>query len=349
MARQPADRLTRQQRRQIRELIATHDPLIQAAFIKAINTAKGALDFDALVAAVSANDFNRAFDLLRLNQAVLWPLEEAIRTAIYAGGATVTLPRGVQGAFSFNGRHPRAEQLVQEMGARLVTELGNPGFEPIRDIILSGQREGLGARKTAQNLAGKLNRRTGIREGGIMGLDGPRAHRLDAITQGIKTPEGVRGLVTEGRDGKLKLKYKTNTETQRRILAAYKRGEAVPADDRGRIERQFSNKLLKERSQTIAANETYRAQAQGRREAYAQLMDSGQVESITKKWRHNTFKDPRPDHARLDGVEVDFNEPFPAMDDGAVLQFPHDPNAGPNHSVSCRCTVIYVPQYRRPS
>lgn len=341
-------RLTRQQQRLIRELIAKHDPLIRQAFEAAVQNAHGAIDFAALVEAVQRNDFDRAADLLRLNQAMLWPLEEAIRTAMYAGGATVVLPKGVAGAFSFNGRHPRAEQIVAEMGARLVTEIGSPGVEPIRAVILQGQQEGIGAQKTARRLAGTLNPRTGIREGGILGLDGPRAHRFQQVSQGMATPEGVRGLVIEGRDGKLRLKYKTNIETRNRIFAAYKKGEAVPAADRARVEKQFSNKLLKERAETIARHETFTAQAQGRREAYTQLFDSGKVESITKKWNHNSRSDPRPDHARLDGVTVAFNEPFPTMDDGAQLQYPHDPAGGIAHSASCGCSVIYIPQYKRP-
>jgi hypothetical protein len=339
------DRLTRQQRRQIRELLATHDPLIRAAFIQAIRNARGALDFDALTAAVRANDLQRAFDLLRLNQAVLWPLEEAIRAAIYAGGATVTLPRGVQGAFSFDGNHIRAQELVQQMGARLVTELGNPGFEPIRDIILTGQREGLGAQRTAQNLAGKLNRRTGIREGGIMGLDQPRADRAAKVRAILSDPDRI-GEYFRGSDPRYK---RTSRQFDSRVRKAIEQGKALSPDWVDRIAKDHEARLIKDRSQTIAANETFRAQAQGRREAYAQLMESGAVESIQKRWNHNTFKDPRPDHARLDGVEVGFNEAFPAMDDGSMLQFPHDPAAGPNHSVSCKCTVIYIPQYRRPT
>lgn len=150
-------RLTREQQRIVRDLIRKHGPEIEAAFLQAVRNARGALDFPALVRAIEANDLQRALDLLRLDQAALFPLAEAIRSAFIAGGASVTIPRGVQGAFSFNGRHPRAEQLIQEMGARMVTELGNPGFEVIRDIVLTGQRESIGAQKVALDLAGRVN------------------------------------------------------------------------------------------------------------------------------------------------------------------------------------------------
>lgn len=180
-----------------------------------------------------------------------------------------------------------------------------------------------------------------------MGLDGPRAHRLRSISEGMKTPEGVRGLVIQGRDGALRLKYTTNPNTERAIIAAYNRGEAVAPDVQERVKRQFSNKLLKDRSKVIAENEAFRSQAQGRQEAYQQLLDSGQVESISKTWNHNTLRNPRDDHARLDGKTIDFDEMY-TMDDGTQMRFPHDPNAGPEHSINCRCSIIFRPQYRRP-
>ena len=341
-------RLTRQQQRSIRDLIAKHDPLIRQAFEAAIQNAHAAVDFAALVESVQRNDFDRAAQLLRFNQAMLWPLEEAIRTAIYAGGATVALPKGIAGAFSFNGRHPRAEQIVAEMGARLVTEIGSPGPEPIRAIILQGQQERAGTAKTARRLAGVVNPRTGVREGGILGLDGPRAHRFQQVSQGMSTPEGVQDLVIKGRDGKLRLRYTTNIETRNRIFAAYKKGEAVPAADRARVEKQFANKLLKERGEMIAQHETYTAQAQGRREAYTQLFDSGKVESIDKKWNHQRSKNPRHDHAALDGTVVGFNEAY-EMGDGTMMQYPHDPAGGIKNSAGCGCSVIYMVQYKRPT
>ena len=341
-------RLTRQQQPIIRDLIAKHDPLIRQAFLEVVSNAHAALDFAELVRLVEIGDWNRIEQLMRLNQALMFPLEDAVRAVIVAGGASVTLPKGIAGSFSFNGRHPRAEQIIAEAGARLVTEIGSPGVEPIRAIILQGQQERAGTAKTARRLAGVVNPRTGVREGGILGLDGPRAHRFQQVSQGMSTPEGVQDLVIKGRDGKLRLRYTTNAETRNRILAAYKKGEAVPAADRARVEKQFANKLLKERGEMIAQHETYTAQAQGRREAYTQLFESGKVESIDKKWNHQRSKNPRHDHAALDGTVVGFNEAY-EMGDGTMMQYPHDPAGGITHSANCGCSVIYIPQYRRPT
>lgn len=337
-------RLTREQQRIVRDLIRKHSPLIEAAFLEAVRNARGALDFNELVRAIEGNDLNRALDMLRLNQAVLFPLEEAIRAATVAGGLSVTLPKGIAGAFSFNGRHPRAEQLIQEMGARMVTEIGNPGFEAIRDVILQAQREGVGAQVTARRLAGTVNRTTGVREGGIMGLDGPRAQRSAKVREILGDPDQIASYFKGDKP--------RFTSTDRRFDAMVRKaiaeGRALPKADIERIAKLHDARLLKARGKTIAENEAFRAQAQGRQEAYQQLIDGGQVESIRKTWNHNTLKNPRDDHAMMDGKTIEFDETY-EMADGTRMRFPHDPAAGPEHSINCRCSVIFRPQFRRPT
>ena len=341
-------RLTRQQQRIVRELLAKHDPLIRQAFEAAIQNAHAAVDFPALVQAIEANNLARVVEMLRLNQAMLWPLEEAIRTAVYAGGAAVTLPKGIAGSFSFNGRHPRAEQIVAEMGARLVTEIGSPGVEPIRALILQAQKESVGAQKTARRLAGTINPRTGVREGGIMGLDGPRAQRSTRVREILNDPDQIRDyFIKDRKTGKWKPRYtSTDRRFDKQVRTAIAEGRALDKATIERITKAHDARLLKARGQTIAKNEAFTAQAQGRNEAYQQLMDGGKVESISKRWDHNSAKDPRHDHRALDGVEVGLNESFDVA--GGTMLYPHDPAASADQTIGCRCTVIYVPQYRRP-
>lgn len=335
-------RLTLQQQRQIRDLVAKHGPLIRQAFEAAIQNARGALDFAALVEAIQINDLDRAAQLLRINQAVLWPLEEAIRTTVYAGAATVATPKSIAGAFTFNGRHPRAERIIAEMGARLVTEIGSPGVEPIRAMILQAQQEGIGAQATARRLAGTVNKATGIRQGGIMGLDGPRAQRSARVREILADKDQIADYFIG-----TKPRY---TGTDRRFDAqvrkAISEGRALDKPAIERIAKLHDAKLLKARGETIAKDQAFTAQAQGRREAYQQIMDSGKVERITKRWQHASAKDPRHDHQALDGKEVDLNEAF-VMGDGTQMQMPHDPSAGPQHKLGCRCSVIYIPKFRR--
>lgn len=337
-------RLTLQQQRILRELIAKHEPLIRQAFEAAIQNARGALDFAALVEAIQINDLDRAAQLLRINQAVLWPLEEAIRTTVYAGAATVATPKSIAWAFTFNGRHPRAEQIIAEAGARLVTEIGSPGPEVIRAVLLQGQQEVVGAQTVARRLAGSINRVTGTREGGIMGLDGPRAQRSARVREIL----GDKDQIADYFKGSKPRYTSTDRRYDAHVRKAIAEGRALDKATIDRIAKAHDARLLKARGRAIAEHETFMAQAEGRREAYTQLMESGKVESIDKLWQHNSAKDARPDHQALDGVRVGFDEAF-EMADGARLQYAHDPAGGIEHSAGCRCTTTYIPQYRRPT
>jgi len=49
----------------------------------------------------------------------------------------------------------------------------------------------------------------------------------------------------------------------------------------------------------------------------------------------------RTAHIKLDGVAVDYDEPFIVPDDGRKIDFPGDPNAEPDLVYNCRCTLLY--------
>lgn len=342
-------RLTSQQKRKIRELIAKHDPLIRQAFEAAIQNARGELDFDELVRAVRRADWYGAAQMMWLNQAMMFPLEEAVRAATIAGGMSVELPKGIAGTFGFNGRHPRAEQLIAETGARLVTEIGSPGPEAVREVVLQGQREGIGAEKVSRRLAGTINPTTGIREGGIMGLDGPRAKRSARVREILSDPEKIRDyFIKDRKTGKWKPRYaNTDRRFDAQVRKAIVEGRALDKTTLEKITKAHDARLLKSRGQTIARNEAFTAQAQGRNEAFRQLQDSGKVESMKKRWQHASAKDPRHYHRALDGKEIGMDETF-EMSDLTQLRYPHDPGAPAKHKLGCRCSVIYIPKFRRP-
>lgn len=102
-------------------------------------------------------------------------------------------------------------------------------------------------------------------------VDTGRAYRLDMITQGMKTAEGVQDLVIRHQDGTIGLRYKVNKATEKRILAAYRAGTAVSAQGQRMGVDQFRNALLKSRADTIAQLETSHAVMAGRRDEWGQF------------------------------------------------------------------------------
>ena len=300
------DRLTRKQRAQVRRLVREYEPIIQRAFIEAVENAKGLVDFEALMAAVERNDIAAAVQLLQLNQALLFPLQDAIRTVIIAGGRSLTIPRGIRGSFSFSGGHPRADAILSEIGARLVTEIGNPGEQVIRDLILDGRRKGHGVRKIAQALAGKIDGTSGRRKGGLMGLDGQSAKTAARVREILNDPEQI------GRYFKGDERRYTRTSSRYTALVRTARDEGwaaavwrynkrygqslTKADLIDRIATDHEARLLKDRSVKIAKDQAFTALAQGRYEAHLQLLERPDVESVTTRWNHNTFRNYRDDH-----------------------------------------------------
>jgi hypothetical protein len=344
MGRRPTNR---QQQAQIDAILAQFEPQIQAAFLEAIQRLASAADLAAFIAAFEARDIEGAIRALRIDDRAFWPLQEAIRGAFTAGGvaAGAGATVGLTGAFGFNGRHLRAEALIAEHGAALVRGITDDAIQTARQIITEALEAGVPSRTVARQIVGPVNRITGKREGGLIGLDGPRAARLRIVTDGMKTPEGVADLVVM-RDGVPTVRYKVNDATAKRILRAYARGEAVSPADQAISERQYRNKLLKERGETIARNEAHSAQAMGRDEAYRQMLEDPEIETVTKKWVHGHSKDPRHDHKAMDGTVIGFNEEF-VMADGTRMRHPHDPRGGAKHSIGCRCSIFYRAVPRR--
>lgn len=336
-------RLTRQQERTIHELIIKHEPVIRSAFLEAVKNARAAVDFDALVEAVRVGDLVRADELLGITRAALYPVTEATRTATVSAGLAVTTPKALAGTFGFDGSHPRAEQFLARVGADLVTEIGSPGVEAVRAVVLQAQSEGVGVQATVRRLSGTINPRNGIREGGIMGLDGPRAERSARVREILNDPDQIVKYFKGD-----KPRY---TSTDRRFDARVRRaiaeGRALDKTTIDKITKAHDARLLKARGATIAKDQAFTAQAQGRDEAYRQLAESDKVESVKKRWGHNTAKDARHDHAELDGLEIDLDEEFP-MGNGDTLKYAHDPAADAKHKLGCRCNTVYIVKYRRP-
>jgi hypothetical protein len=322
-------------------LLEKADAEVRDAFLAAVYSARSKVDLGALVAMIEAGDIEGVIALLRMDQGVLWPLEEALRRSYLAGGVAVDAfaPTGIEGRFGFNGRHLRAEADIARIGGDLVRTLEREQNEAIRAVLLDAIERNRSSSQTALEIVGRKSLASGLREGGIVGLSGPQTDRYLKVQRLMQTAEGVQELVVK-KNGLLTVRYKVNAATSNRIIAAYRKGGAVAAPDQTISERQYKNQLLRQRGQLIAQNEAHTAQSAGRHEAYRQMLDRPDIEAVTCKWIHGFSRDARPDHKRMDGEVRNFGEGF-VMDDGTVMQYPHDPAGGVRHSASCRCTAFY--------
>ena len=334
------------QARLFASLVSELEPRTRRGFMASVTDLQSNVNWQALLSALEQFDTDAAIAALNISPAA-WQEYSQTMAAAYAQAGSSTMAyirqQGIGGiGVRFNMGNPRAEQWILENVANRIVGYNREQVEVARAVINRGYSAGEGPRTIALDLAGRVGR-GGAREGGVLGLDGPRAERLNIVSQGMRTAEGVQGLVTKGRNGELRLNYKVNPATGERILSAYRKGEAVPQAQRNLSERQYQNALLKQRADTIAQTETAGAVMSSRDEAWTQLAESEGLdrEAVRKTWRHRRGGDGREQHIAMAGVTVQgLDTPF-EMPDGTRMLYPHDPAGGAKHNVFCACSAEY--------
>jgi len=290
-------------------------PLIRDAFLQAVADIKRGTDLDALIAAIERNDVPAALTALKLGPEYFAPLDEAVRATFAGGGIYMldTLPMknprtGLELVIRFQGRNPRAESWVTERSSTLITRITDGQRETIRDMLSTAIGEGQGPRTTALDLVGRVDRATGRRSGGAVGLT--------------------------DRDARAARKYRDG-------LAA----EGRKADQVERMAEKYRSKLLKLRGETIARTETTAALNAGRQEGIAQLVESGEVpaENVTGVWQSAADMRVRDSHVEMDQQERPIDEPFLSPIGGLML-YPGDTSNGASaeDTINCRCTKSIV-------
>ncbi|RSE60400.1 hypothetical protein EGT81_12785 [Alcaligenes faecalis] len=340
-------RPNRSQARLFAQLIDQLEPEIHRAFMASVTDLQANVDWRALLEALGRTDIEGAIAALNINEAA-WAEYSSKMTQAYAlAGASTAAQIQAQGLGGIGTRfrmtNPGAQEWIRQNVANRVVGFSEEQTQVARMVIEAGFGRGQGPRNIAVDLAGRVQ--GGSRAGGVLGLDAPRAARLQAVTQGMRTADGVRDLVIARQDGKLALRYKVNAATEQRIIRAYKAGTAVPEADRAISERQYSNALLKARADTVANTETANAVMSGRMEQWRQLIETKGIdpESVIKTWHHRrgASKDHRPDHLAMSGKSVrGLFTPF-VFPDGAQLQYAHDPDGGAKHVIGCGCDTTF--------
>lgn len=323
-------RMTAQQR-EVERLLAKLEPRVADAFADAIQAARRSIDFDALIDALERGDLNAAIRLIDVPQALLFPLEDAVRAAYIEGGQMVAVA-APQALIGFGGNTPAAQAWLREMSSTRIQGIQQDTLEATRVALEAGRAQGMGSREIATMIVGK--RVGNRREGGILGLTTQIA---DSIMSGrAKLLSGDPALMAEYLD--LKLRDRRYDRTIKKAIAENRRLTVKEVDA---ILEAHKSKALLYRGQVIAKNETFSALEAGRREAVRQALENPEVESASKRWQHNLSQEPRIDHIRK-GAEPprDFNAPF-NMEDGAVMQYAHDPAGGPGNNANCRCITVY--------
>lgn len=305
-------------------------PAIESAFLDAIADARAAVDVRALVAALDAGDFDLAVRLIQTSPARALALQEAVRAAYIQAGINTAVPSAIAGLWAFDGRNPRAEQWLRDKGAELVQVVtgDTESRAAIRALLVDGMESNRGANAVALDVIGRVNRETGRREGGVIGLTAQQVeYKMNARAE-------LESLDAGYFDRRLRDK-----RFDRIVREAIKTGKPLTRKDIDKITGRYSDKMLAYRGRIIARNEAFQAQAAAAYEAHLQLVGVEGVKAVTKRWQHNLSQEPREDHLAMSGMVLPVSQAFVFPD--AIMQHPHDPAGGAKHSISCRCVAIY--------
>lgn len=192
-----------------------------------------------------------------------------------------------------------------------------------------GIERGANPRDTALDITGRINRATGRREGGILGLT---SGQTDAV---IRARRELLDL-----DAGYFSRKRRDARFDGIVSRAIKDGKPLSKADVDRITGRYKDRLLNYRGEVIARTETLAALQAGKSEGFEQLIDAGKVraDQVTKTWRATGDGRTRDSHLAMNGQSVKLREAF-TTPDGHKMMHPHDNSLGApaSETIQCRC------------
>ena len=333
----------RSARAALASLIKRHWPRMAQAFMSATSSLKSTADLKAMIEALKRRDVEGAISILGIDASAYSPVHEALRSAFIEGGTSAAdnapkkAPDGRTLVIRFDGRNPEAERWLESQSSRLISGIVEDQRRAVRTSLTESLAIGANPRDAAVAIVGRLNRATGKREGGILGLTAAQeAYVRTARTElASADTQMLRNYLERAR---------RDRRFDRSVEKAIREGVALPKEIAERAANAYESRLLRLRGETIGRVETMSALQTAKYEAYRQAIASGKVkaENVDKVWRSARDSRVRDTHAVLDGKVVKFDVAFRSFS-GQHLMHPMDRSlgAGAAEIVNCRCDCDY--------
>lgn len=323
------------------ELLERYGHEVADAFFRAIDDLRAGVELQRVVAALENGDIEGALDALHIEHEAYSPLREALRETYLEGGRTAVagLPRrrpdGSALVIRFDIGHPQAERWLTDHSSGLITRITDDQRFAVRTKLKTAMGAGQNPRTTALDVVGRVNRATGKREGGVLGLTTTQAGYVESAAAELASgdPADLRHYLTRTRRDK---------RFDRSIAKAIREEKPLPADIQFKARTAYERRLLQLRGETIGNVETFNALAEARNQTFVQGIEAGHfsADMVTIRWRHFGNDNPRLQHVAMNGKTIRFGELF-VLPDGTPMRFPHDPNAPISHTAGCHCQGDY--------
>lgn len=313
-------------------LLDRYGETIARAFVEAVGDLATTADVQRLIAAIEAGNLDRALDALNLDPAAYDRVLEAIRAGYLESGELAASRFPAAAFVRFSARNPVAEHWLTEQSSTLVREIIDDQRQAVRQALTAGMERGENPRTTALDIVGRLDRNTGKREGGIIGL----TSQQEAFVRNARAE-------LEAGDPAYLQRARRNKTFDRTIRKAIESGQPIPAETIRKATMAYRVRLLSLRGDMIGRTEALTALRAANHEAYRQAVEAGKITEaeVTRIWRDASDSRVRHTHMIMDGQEVrGLSQPFQSPS-GARLMYPGDPTAPPGERIGCRCVAEY--------
>lgn len=329
-------------RRKINALLDEHAPLIQAAFMASIVDIKSQITLKLLVERLERGDIAGALDALNLERSAFGRVENAIAQAYNAGGSAMTgnMPTlrdqaGARIVVRFDSRNVRAEDWLRQHSSQLVTRIIEDQRSAIQGALQTGLSQGQNPNKTALDIVGRINRASGRREGGLIGLTAPQAEFVASARAELLSGDYAAYLKRERR----------SRLHDRTVMRAMREGETLDAAKIDQMIGHYADRLLDLRGKMLARTETLTSIHAAKHEGFRQGLDKTNYppEAVTRVWRSAGDSKVRHTHAGMNGQIVQGLETPFVSPSGSMLRYPGDTGlgAGADEVIGCRCDDDY--------
>jgi len=328
-------------RRQIIRQIESLEPEIRNAFLSSISDIVSEAEVQRLTGFLLSGDIQSFIDALNLDESVFRDVDLAIAAAYLAGGQfgvdelpVIRRANGVRAVIRFDVRNPRADAWLRQFSSGYITNITQAQRSQIQQVLNLSAQLGRNPRQTALDIIGRINRVTGRREGGLIGLTSQQQQYVINTRRQLASgdPEQLR-------------RYFDRTLRDRRfdgiVNRAITNGRAVNQSDIDRIVARYSDRLLRSRGEAIARTETLAAFNAANDEAFEQAIDTGEVrrDLVIGTWQDSGRNNVRESHKALNGQQQPLGQPFVSPVTGASLLRPGDTSlgAGAEDVANCAC------------
>lgn len=329
--------------RKLDDLLNDLAPQVRDAFLASIQGITSEAQIKLIERAIRDGNIQRALGLLNLESAFFAPLDRALREAYEEGGQfavdeiiSMARGQGVRIVGRFDAQHPDARDFVFRQSSRLVVDIIEEQRDALRGVLASAFDQNKSPRRVALDIVGRVNRATGRREGGVIGLTNSEIATADRAYDELRS--GSRSAMSNYLGRKTR-----NRSFDPLVVRAIQDGKPVPASVARKIIGKMKDNMLRVRGERIARTELLGGLHHANNEALEQMIEAGKVsrDAVQNEWDAANDMDTRDSHAAMDGQVRPQGQPF-VTGAGYQMRFPGDRSLGAPASeiINCRCRLI---------